>query len=72
MGRQAAARKDEQVKEAENEQQCNRCLVPEYREQEQYVNMDRRAAAREDEQVREAENEQRCNRRSVLEYREQE
>jgi hypothetical protein len=33
--RQAAAGKDEQVREAENEQQCNRRLVPKYREQEQ-------------------------------------
>jgi hypothetical protein len=72
MGRRAAACKDEQVKEAENEQRCNRHSVPEYREQEQSVNTDRRAAARKDEQVREAENEQRCNRWSVLKYREQE
>ena len=56
--RQAAARKDEEVREAENEQRRNRRSVPEYREQEQSVNMDRRATACKDEQVREAENEQ--------------
>jgi hypothetical protein len=61
MDRQAAAHEDEQVREAENEQRCNRRSVPEYREQDQSVDTERRAAAREDEQVREAENEQRRN-----------
>jgi hypothetical protein len=70
--RRATAREDEEVREAENEQPCNRQSVPEYREREQSVNKDRQAAARKDEQVREAENEQRRNRQSVPEYREQE
>jgi hypothetical protein len=65
MDRRAAARKDEQVREAENEQQRNRRLVLEYREQEQSVNMERQAAARKDEEVRERANEHRRNRRSV-------
>jgi hypothetical protein len=56
--RRAAARKDEEVREAGNEQRRNRWSVPEYREQEQSVNTDRRAAACNDEQVREAENNQ--------------
>jgi hypothetical protein len=41
MERQAAAHKDEEVWEAENEQQRNRRLVPEYREHEQSVNTER-------------------------------
>ena len=53
MDRQAAARKDEQVREEENEQQCNRQSVLEYRDQEQSVNTERQAAAHEDEEVRE-------------------
>jgi hypothetical protein len=60
------------VREAENEQQRNRCLNPETRSQEQLVDTFRRAAAREDEEIREKENEQRRNRRSVPEYRERE
>ncbi len=60
------------VREAENDQQRNRCLNPETRSQEQSVDTFRRATAREDDEVREAENEQRRNRRLVPEYREQE
>jgi hypothetical protein len=45
-------------RDAENNQQCNRRSVPEYREHEQSANMERQAAAREDEEVREAENKQ--------------
>jgi hypothetical protein len=71
MDRRAAAHKDEEIREVENEQRRNRQSVPEYWEQEQSVNTDRRAAAQKDEQVREAENEQRCNRQSVPEYKEQ-
>jgi hypothetical protein len=56
--RRAAAREDEQVREAENEQQCNRPLVLEYWKQEQSVNTERGATARKDEVVRERENKQ--------------
>ncbi len=40
------------VKEAENNQQCNRRSVPEYREQEQSVNTDRRVIAHLDPEYR--------------------
>ncbi len=53
--RRAAARKDEEVRERENEQQCNRQSVPEYREWEQSVNMERQAVAREAPGVQENE-----------------
>jgi hypothetical protein len=55
------------VREAENDQQCNRHLNPETRSREQLVDTFRRAATHEDEEVREAENEQRRNRLSVPE-----
>ncbi len=45
------------VREAENNQQRNRCLNPETRSPEQSVDTYRQAAARKDEEVREAENE---------------
>ncbi len=66
------SRNNPDVREAENNQQCNRRSVPEYREHEQSVNTERRAAAHEDEEVRQAENKQQRNRRSVPEYREHE
>ncbi len=44
------------VREAENNQQCNRRFNPETRSWEQSVDTIRRAAARKDEEVREAEN----------------
>ncbi len=59
------------VREAENNQQCNRCLNPETRSREQSVDSFRWAAACKDEEVGESENEQWRNRRSVPEYREQ-
>jgi hypothetical protein len=43
------------VREAENNQQCNRWSVPEYSEHEQSVNTERQIAACKDEEVREAE-----------------
>jgi hypothetical protein len=52
--RRAAARKDEEVRESENEQRRNRRSVPGVRENE----VTNRAAARKDEEVRERENEQ--------------
>jgi hypothetical protein len=48
-------RNNPSVREAENDQQCNRHLNPETRSCKQSVNTDRRAAACKDEQVKEAE-----------------
>ncbi len=50
--RRAAAHKDEEVREAENEQRRNRRSVLEYREQEQSVNTKRRVIARLDPEYR--------------------
>jgi hypothetical protein len=64
--RRSAARKDEEVREAENDQQRNRRrLNPETRSREQSVDTIRRAAAGKDEEVRERENEPWHNRQEA-------
>ncbi len=60
------------VREAENEQQPNRRLDPEYRAHEQVADTERHVIARLDPEYREQENEQRHNRRTDPEYTEQE
>ncbi len=65
MERRDAARKDEEVRKAENDQWHNRRWVSEYGEHEQSFNMERQVAAHKDEEVRGAENNQHCNRRHL-------
>ncbi len=60
------------VREAENEQQRNRRLDPEYRARKQVADMERHVVARLNPEYREQENEQQCNRRSDPEYTKQE